>query len=92
MNVGPKDSIVTHSNVVDLYASIIAGSNRKKPDPLSKLFDLDKLTPDTPQPWAKNAIDGNYEGVIEGQFRNGAWWPKTLTYKNKAGKTVAVNA
>ena len=92
MNVGPKDSLITHSNVVDLYASIIASSNRKKPDPISKLFDLDRLTPDTPQPWTKNAIDGSYEGIIEGQVKNGAWWPKTLTYKNKAGKTVVVSA
>ncbi len=92
MNVGPKDSLITHSNVVDLYASMIASSNRKRPDAVSKLFDLDKLTPDTPQPWSKNAIDGSYEGIIEGQVRNGAWWPKTLTYKNKGGKTVVVNA
>lgn len=92
MNVGPKDSLVTHSNVVDLFASIIISSTRKRPDAVSKFFDLDKLTPDAKRPFAKNAFDGIYEGKIDGQVRGDAWWPTKLTYKNKAGKTVVVNA
>lgn len=92
MNVGRKDSLITHSNVVDLFASMIISSSKKKPDPISKLFDLDSLTPTAKRPFAKNAFNGQYEGIIDGQIRGSAWWPTTLTYKNKAGKTVVVNA
>ena len=92
MNVGPKDSLMTHSNVVDLFASMVLSSTRKRPDAVSKLFDLDKLTPDASRPFAKNAFNGTYEGIIDGQLKGGAWWPSKLTYKNKAGKTVVVNA
>jgi pimeloyl-ACP methyl ester carboxylesterase len=90
MNVGPKDSIITHSNVVDLFGSIIAGSVRKTPDAIGKLFRLDSLQPGTTRPFKKDAIDGTYEGTIDGVFKNGAWWPATLTYKNSSGKTVVV--
>jgi pimeloyl-ACP methyl ester carboxylesterase len=92
MNVGPKDSLITHSNVVDLFASMMMSSARKKPDPISKLFDLDKLTPESKRPFARNAINGIYEGTIDGQVKGNAWLPTKLTYKNKAGKTVVVNA
>jgi pimeloyl-ACP methyl ester carboxylesterase len=92
MNVGRKDSLITHSNVVDLFAGMIVSSTKKKPDAISKFFDLDKLTPTTKTPFAKNAFDGKYEGIIDGEARGSGWVPKTLTYKNKAGKTVVVNA
>ncbi|HEV8292006.1 MAG TPA: pre-peptidase C-terminal domain-containing protein [Tepidisphaeraceae bacterium] len=92
MNVGPKDSLVTHSNVVDLLASIIVSSTRRRPDAVSKFFDLDKLTPSAKPPFAKNAFNGVYEGIIDGQLKGDAWWPVKLTYKNKAGKTVVVTA
>jgi len=92
MNVGPKDSLITHSNVVDLFASMVLSSTGKRPDAVSKLFDLDKLTPDASRPFAKNAFNGTYEGIVDGQLKGGAWWPSKLTYKNKAGKTVVVNA
>ena len=59
---------------------------------MSKWFDLDKLTPEAKRPFAKNAFDGIYEGVIDGQARGDAWWPVKFTYKNGAGKTVVVNA
>lgn len=90
MNVGPKDNIVTHSNVVDLYASMVFSSTRKKPDAISKWFDLDNLTPTAIRPFAKNAFDGNYEGVIDGKNNGSNWLPAKFTYKNKAGKTITV--
>jgi pimeloyl-ACP methyl ester carboxylesterase len=92
MNVGPKDSLITHSNVVDLFASIMLSAARKKPDAVSKWFDLDKLTSGTKTPFSKNAINGIYEGTIDGQIKGDAWWPTKLTYKNKAGNNVVVNA
>lgn len=92
MNVGPKDSIVTHSNVVDLFASMMFSAARKKPDAVSKWFDLDKLTPDASRPFMKNAYDGKYEGIIDGQVKGSSWIAKAFTYKNKAGKAVVVNA
>ncbi len=91
MNVGPKNSPITHSNVVDLFASMILSNVRKTPDAISKWFDLDRLAPDVSQPFKKDAFNGQYEGIIDGQQKGGAWWPKTLTYKNAAGKTVVVN-
>ena len=92
MNVGPKDSLVTHSNVVDLFASMVFLSTRKKPDAVSKWFDLDTLTSTANRPFAKNAFSGIYEGIIDGKSSGGSWLPDKLTYKNKAGKTVVATA
>ncbi len=63
VNVGPKDSIVTHSNVVDLFASIVTGSVKKKPDPIGKLFRLDSLKPGAARPFKKDAF-GNFRFSI----------------------------
>jgi len=46
MNVGAKDSFITHSNVVDFVCDDVFSSTRKRPECGEQWFDLDKLTPE----------------------------------------------
>jgi pimeloyl-ACP methyl ester carboxylesterase len=90
VNIGRKDSIVTHSNVLNFFATIINGSRRKRPDAISKFFSLKTLVPASVGRFKKDGFEGRYEGVIDGQPRRSAWMVTAFAYKNKAGKTINV--
>ena len=93
LSVGNPDSIVTHSNVVDLVASMIERSYGTNPDPISRLFSIDRMSPTVVQPFKLNAYSGGFEGTVTGAFQNSEWVPVKLVYKNrKTGKTVVVTA
>lgn len=92
-NVGDYNSVFSHSNVVDLVASMIEENNTANPDPVSRLFDLDRMDPAVAQPWRTNGYTGGYEGILTGQRSNGHWFPQSLTYVGRlTGREVTVNA
>ena len=89
-NVGPYNSIVTHSDVVDLYANMIASATGKKGDAISKLLDLPKLSPAVAKPWRANAYAGGFDGILTARKNGAEWVADKLEYKDKKTKKTVV--
>lgn len=92
VNVGPYNSTLTHSEVVNLYANMLEAANSKKPDAISRMLDLEKLSPAVAVPWRANAYAGGYDGTLAGKKIGVDWVADKLEYKNrKTKKTVVVD-
>ena len=89
VNIGSFNSIVTHSNVVDLVADMIEEDNSGSPDRISALFGPDALT--AKRPFRPNAYSGGFEGTLTAR-RSSDWQPTTLVYKNRNNKEVTLRA
>ena len=93
MNVGAKSSIITHSNVVDLFAEMVREGDTDSPDPISRLFAVERLNPQSRPDYKEDAFDGEYEGVLTGKFESGRWRPDSFTYRNAGtNQNVTVDA
>jgi pimeloyl-ACP methyl ester carboxylesterase len=93
VNVGSFNSIVSHMNVVRLFTTMVERNDSGKPDRISRLFDVKRLSPKVNQPWRTDAYSGGFEGVITGRSSGGDWTPARLVYKSAAtGQAVTVRA
>jgi pimeloyl-ACP methyl ester carboxylesterase len=90
MNIGPRDSLTTHNNMVDVFATIVADSRRKKASAISKLLSPSKMIARSVGRFQSNAFEGVYEGVIDAEQKGSSWVLKAFSYKNKGGKTIVV--
>lgn len=91
VKVGPYDSIFTHMNVATLFGNILASDNSATPDPISALFDPEKMTLKNKAPWKAGAYSG-YDGVLTGKSSD-LTEPGTFVYKNRVnGKVVKLHA
>src|SRR5688500_2943733 len=91
VNIGTFNSLVTHSNVVDLVADMIERTNAGSPDRISALFDPDALS-GANRPFRPNAYSGGFEGTLTARRSGSDWQPTTLTYKNRNNKEITLTA
>ena len=91
VNIGSFNSIVTHSNVVDLVADMIEENNAGSPDRISALFDP-AILGTTKRPFRPNAYSGGFEGTLTATRSGSDWNPTTLVYKNRNGKEITLRA
>jgi pimeloyl-ACP methyl ester carboxylesterase len=89
--VNAGSGFAAHTNIVDLYASMVAENNTSNPDHVSKLFSLDRLNAGASRPWDRNAFSGGFEGTLNGEVSGGHWVPESLVYRDN-GQRVTVRA
>lgn len=93
LNVGPYGDSHSHINVLDLYITMLNRTNAGNPDPISRLFDLDRLSPAAKRPWRTNAFSGGYEARLIGRPSGDDWLPDRLVYRSvETGGRVLLRA
>lgn len=93
VNVGDPNLDQTHSNVVDLMASMINANNSPGTDAISRLFAINQMVRPSSRPFKPDAFSDDYEGTITGEESGGHWFAKTFVYKSRStGKKVTLTA
>jgi pimeloyl-ACP methyl ester carboxylesterase len=92
LDVGKWSRFATHSNVRELFATMLEQDNGRHPDAISRLFALSAIDSPNVRGFRNNAMGNGAEAMIVGQQSGGVWYPATLTYKNSRGKTTVVTA
>jgi hypothetical protein len=92
--VGYPASLAAHSNIIELFSSMIL-RNKSAPDPVSSLFSLDRLLADDatrPKPgwWDANpAFEADLHGAVaplDSDFRPGKWVALSASFKTTRAK------
>jgi pimeloyl-ACP methyl ester carboxylesterase len=91
--VGKWSSFAAHSNVRELFATMLEQDNgRRGGDAVSRLFSLKAIGSGAARGFEHDGLGDGYEAHVDGQLVGGVWYPATLTYKNSRGKTTVVPA
>lgn len=85
------DSLIAHTRLVGLVASIFDEGNSASPDPISAQLSIGKLSPGVTQPYKLNAFSGGYEALLDGTSGLDQSTPTRLEYRDRVtGQTVVL--
>jgi pimeloyl-ACP methyl ester carboxylesterase len=93
LDVGKWSSFAAHSNVRELFATMVEQNNRRgRGDAVSGLFSLKAINSAQARGFRRDGLGTGYEAHLVGTPVDGVWYPETLTYKNSRGRTTVVTA
>ena len=92
LDVGRWTKFASHTNVRELFATMVEQNNGRKSDAISQLFSLKALGSGAARGFRHDGLGNGYEANLVGQDVDGVWYPATLTWKNSRGKTTVLGA
>jgi pimeloyl-ACP methyl ester carboxylesterase len=93
VDVGKWSSFAAHSNVRELFATMVEQNNRRGGgDAISALFSMKAIGSAQARGFRHDGLGNGYEARLVGRASDGAWYPAELRYKNSRGKTTVVMA
>jgi pimeloyl-ACP methyl ester carboxylesterase len=83
LNSGDWNSVNTHSNIRDVFASLLERGNSSRPDAISSIFSVEHIFDDSPRPFEDNGVGGSYEAILTTRnLGGGKYAPTSLAYRD----------
>ena len=92
LDVGKWTKFASHTNVRELFATMVEQNNGRHSDAISQVFSLKAIGWGAARGFRHDGLPNGYEANLVGQDVDGVWYPATLSWKNSRGKTTVLEA
>jgi pimeloyl-ACP methyl ester carboxylesterase len=92
LDVGKWTTFASHTNVRELFATMVEQNNGHRSDDVSRLFSLKAIGSGAARGFRHDGLGNGYEATLVGTESDGVWYPAALTWKNSRGKTTTIEA